>query len=468
MTGIELLARGRASTRPTPSCCCSRRTPTPTSRSRRSTTSASTTTCSSRGTRPRSGSTRSSTTCSTTGAQDHPERHRRRAGRRPPVVRPQPRASRRSWPATTCPTAGSTSSATTRRAGCSSSPAREPDDLPLVLVPDGEPLRSPDDRSSSPTRSACAPAPSSRSTTCASSAAARPGSPPRCTPRPRGCSTVIVERDAPGGQAGQSAAIENYLGFPKGLSGADLTQRAVAQASRFGAEMVLAREVVGLRGARPGARRAASTAAARSRPRRARRHRRLLPAARGAGARRARPAAASTTAPPPSEAAQCAGDEVYVVGAANSAGQAVLNFARYAKRVVLRRARRARSRPHVGVPRRADPGRRQHRGAAAAPRSSAAHGDGHLERAHPRRPRHRRRARRSPTNWLFVFIGASPRTDWLGDATSSATTKGFVVTGPDLLAARHADRWPLARAAVRAGDERARASSPPATCGSTR
>ena len=100
--------------------------------------------------------------------------------------------------------------------------------------------------SSSPTRSACAPAPSSRSTTCASSAAVRPGSRPRCTRASEGLRTVVVEREAPGGQAGQSAAIENYLGFPKGLSGADLTHRAVAQASRFGAEMVLARDVVGL------------------------------------------------------------------------------------------------------------------------------------------------------------------------------------------------------------------------------
>ena len=60
-----------------------------------------------------------------------------------------------------------------------------------------------------------------------------------------GLQTVVIEREAPGGQAGQSAAIENYLGFPKGLSGADLTHRAVAQARRFGAEMILARDVVG-------------------------------------------------------------------------------------------------------------------------------------------------------------------------------------------------------------------------------
>ena len=60
-----------------------------------------------------------------------------------------------------------------------------------------------------------------------------------------GLDTVIVEREAPGGQAGQSAAIENYLGFPKGLTGSDLAQRAMAQVVRFGAEMVLGRDVVG-------------------------------------------------------------------------------------------------------------------------------------------------------------------------------------------------------------------------------
>ena len=100
--------------------------------------------------------------------------------------------------------------------------------------------------SSSPRRSGCAPGPSSRSTTCASSAAGPAGLAAAVYAASEGLRTVVVERDAPGGQAGQSAAIENYLGFPKGVSGADLTHRAVAQASRFGAETVLAREVVGL------------------------------------------------------------------------------------------------------------------------------------------------------------------------------------------------------------------------------
>ena len=151
--------------------------------------------------------------------------------------------------------------------------------------------------------------------------------------------------DAPGGQAGQSAAIENYLGFPRGLSGADLAQRALAQARRFGAEMVLARDVVALEARGPvravridggGDIEARSVILATGvayrtprggRPRRARRARRAL--------RRQRERGGSLP-----------GDEVYVVGAANSAGQAVLNLARFAAPGHARRAGRvARGRP---------------------------------------------------------------------------------------------------------------------------
>ncbi len=94
-----------------------------------------------------------------------------------------------------------------------------------------------------------------------------------------GLHTAVIERDAPGGQAGQSARIENYLGFPNGLSGADLSHRAVTQARRLGAEMVLARQVVGARAARSGARGALRR---RHRDRRqggAHRHRCVVPAA---------------------------------------------------------------------------------------------------------------------------------------------------------------------------------------------
>ena len=107
---------GRGRSRPAPSCCCSPPTPTPTSPSGRSTRSGSTTTCSSRGTHRRSGSTRWSTTCSATGGGAIPTRPTTSASSvtdgRSAATR-----SRRSWPATTCRTAGSTSSATPRRSG---------------------------------------------------------------------------------------------------------------------------------------------------------------------------------------------------------------------------------------------------------------------------------------------------------------------------------------------------------------
>jgi len=117
-------------------------------------------------------------------------------------------------------------------------------DLPLVLVPDGEPLRTPSTleladalglrtRAEQPLYDLCIVGGGPAGLAAAVYAASE------------GLRTVVVERDAPGGQAGQSASIENYLGFPKGLSGEALTHRAVTQAARFGAEMVLAREVVG-------------------------------------------------------------------------------------------------------------------------------------------------------------------------------------------------------------------------------
>src|SRR5689334_14982137 len=149
-----------------------------------------------------------------------------------------------------------------------------------------------------------------------------------------GLSTVVVERDAPGGQAGQSAAIENYLGFPKGLSGADLTHRAVAQATRFGAETVLARDVVGFETRGPvravilsggGAIEARALIVATGVS-----YRRL--AAPGANELLGKGVYYGASA---AEALQCEGQDVYVVGAANSAGQAVLNFAKHAKRVVM-------------------------------------------------------------------------------------------------------------------------------------
>ena len=143
-----------------------------------------------------------------------------------------------------------------------------------------------------------------------------------------------------------------------------------------------------------------------------------------------------------SEASQCQGDEVYLVGAANSAGQAALNLARYAKRVVLvvrgesldatmsrYLVERLTASPCVEVRLRTE--------------VVACHGDGHLEGL-TLLERHTGRTADVEASWLFVFIGASPRTEWLGDDVARDAL-GFVVTGQDLHLAAGSSPWPLAR-----------------------
>ncbi|WP_433159775.1 FAD-dependent oxidoreductase [Kribbella sp. CA-247076] len=310
-------------------------------------------------------------------------------------------------------------------------------DLPLVLVPEGDTLRAPSaidlasalglrTRAEQPLYDVCivggGPAGLAAGVYAAS----------------EGLSTVIVEREAPGGQAGSSAAIENYLGFPRGLTGSDLAARAVAQASRFGAEMVLARGVVGLESRGPvhavlleGSgeieARAVIIATGVS-------YRSLE--VDGLGGLTGRGVYYGATA---SEASQCQGDEVYIVGAANSAGQAALNLARYAKRVVLlvRGDTLTTSMSRYLVDK-----------ITAAPNVEVrcrtevvgCRGDGHLE-ALTLADRDSGRTEEVPASWLFVFVGASPRTDWLGQSVVR-DGKGFVVTGPELVAA---DRWALPR-----------------------
>jgi len=256
-----------------------------------------------------------------------------------------------------------------------------------------------------------------------------------------GLQTVVIEREAPGGQAGQSAAIENYLGFPKGLSGADLTHRAVAQALRFGAEMVIARDVVrfevrgpvravALGGGVEIEARAVLVATGVSY--------RLLDAP-GLKALTSRGVFYGATA---SEAQSCAGDDVYVVGAANSAGQAVLNLARFARRAVLLvRAdslEKSMSRYLVERIQAAD-----NIEVWLQTEVTSGRGDDHLQ-AITVADRAAGTETEVATNWLFVFIGASPRTDWLGNDVAR-DEKGFVITGQDLLTRKTSPRWPLPR-----------------------
>jgi len=303
------------------------------------------------------------------------------------------------------------------------------DDLPLVFVPDSEVLRSPSThdlagalglrtRALQPLYDLCIVGGGPAGLAAAVYAASE------------GLRTVVVEREAPGGQAGQSASIENYLGFPRGLSGADLTHRAVAQVSRFGAEMLLPLDVVWFQ--KRGPVRAVCFGSAGELEARALlvatgvSYRRLeapgLPELTGRGVYYGASA---------SDAARCADDDVVVVGAANSAGQAALNFARYAKRVLLLvrggsledsmslyLAARVHAAANIDV--------RLHSEVAGV------RGNGHLESV-LLTDRNSGAQEEVAVNWMFVFIGATPRTDWLGgDVVRDA--KGFVVTGQDLLA----------------------------------
>ena len=371
--------------------------------------------------------------------------------RRASLVGADATRSRRSSPATTCRTAGSTSSATTKRVKLQALAHAESTDLPLVLVPDGETLRAPSTRELAAALGLRTKAEQPLYDLCivgggpAGLAAAVYGA-------SEGLATVVIEREAPGGQAGESAAIENYLGFPKGLSGADLTHRAVAQARRFGAEMVLAQDVVGFEVRGPvravrfddGAEieaRAVLVATGVS-------YRKLD--APGLADFTGRGVYYGATA---SEARACEGDDVYVVGAANSAGQAALNIARYARRVTLLvRAdalEKSMSKYLVERIHAAENIEVQLQSEVAA-----GDGDGHLETITVV-DRGSGAKVEAATNWLFVFIGASPRTDWLGDDVAR-DQNGFVLTGQDLLTGTDRTRVAARPPAVRPRDQRAR------------
>ena len=149
-----------------------------------------------------------------------------------------------------------------------------------------------------------------------------------------GLHTMIIEREAPGGQAGMSSRIENYLGFPMGLSGGDLARRAVVQAQRFGVEILAPQEAVAVRVEGPY--RFLKLADGNEISRHA------LMIATGVQWRRLEApgidrlqGAGVYYGGGASEALSCKGELVYVIGGANSAGQAAMNFAKYADRVVI-------------------------------------------------------------------------------------------------------------------------------------
>jgi thioredoxin reductase (NADPH) len=257
-----------------------------------------------------------------------------------------------------------------------------------------------------------------------------------------GLRTVLVERTATGGQAGQSSRIENYLGFPDGVSGAQLTERARRQATKFGAEILTTREVVGLEvnGSARTLRFADGTAISA--------HTVIL--ATGVAYRKlTAPGLAELTGrgvyygSALTEATSCAGQAVYIVGGANSAGQAAVYLGRRARSVTIlvRAPSLTKSMSHYlieqvdNVP-------------AISVRTCTevveAHGTDHLEGL-TLRDKTTGETDTVDAQYLFAFIGAAPLTDWLKDGVVR-DEHGFVLTGPDLLVdGEPPPGWPLDR-----------------------
>jgi thioredoxin reductase (NADPH) len=258
-----------------------------------------------------------------------------------------------------------------------------------------------------------------------------------------GLRTVLVERTATGGQAGQSSRIENYLGFPDGVSGAQLTERARRQATRFGAELLTTRDVVGLdvngsartvRFADGGTIDAHTVILATGVS-----YRQL--GAPGLDDMTGRGVYYGSTL---TEAAACTGQDIYIVGGANSAGQAAVYLAKHAKSVTIlcRGVSLERSMSFYLIQQIREIGNISVRTCTEV---IAAEGSDHLERL-TLRDTSTGAAETADAQWLFLFIGAAPLTDWL-DGVVDRDERGFVVAGPDLSIEGDRPRgWELDRA----------------------
>ena len=257
-----------------------------------------------------------------------------------------------------------------------------------------------------------------------------------------GLTTVMIEREAPGGQAGMSSRIENYLGFPSGLSGSELARRAATQARRFGVEILSPQEAVSLRvdagskfvkladGVEIGAKSLViATGVA---------YRKLdvpgMDRLQGAGVYYG---AAMT------QAAACKDEDVFIVGGANSAGQAAMYFSAYARRVVMLvrgsslaagmsqyLIEQIKQTPNIHV--------------ELNSQVTEAFGTDRLE-AISILCSTSGETQTVPAASLFIFIGAAPQTDWLHGAVDR-DEKGFILTGGDLMnAGKPPKTWSLER-----------------------
>jgi thioredoxin reductase (NADPH) len=317
--------------------------------------------------------------------------------------------------------------------------------LPLVITPDGSALIEPADQELA-SRVGLATTPSEAFYDLIVIGGGPAGLGAAVYGASEGLRTVLVERTATGGQAGQSSRIENYLGFPDGVSGSQLTDRARRQASKFGAELLTTREVVGLE-VNGSARRVrfgdGSFVDA---------HTVIL--ATGVAYRKLTvPGIAELTGrgvfygSALTEATACTYHDVYIVGGANSAGQAAVYLARTASSVTMlvRGPSLENSMSHYLIQQVAATPKIQVRTCTEV---AAAQGTDHLEGltlCHSKTGA----VETVDAQWLFVFIGAAPHTDWL-DGVVQRDGRGFILAGPDLVTSAEGPRgrpvgWPLDR-----------------------
>lgn len=245
-----------------------------------------------------------------------------------------------------------------------------------------------------------------------------------------GLHTLLVEREAPGGQAGMSSNIENYLGFPTGLTGANLARRAVAQAARFGAEILTPQEVTGIRVDGPyrfvklndGTEISCHTLLIATGVS----YRKLdvpgIERLTGAGVYYG---AAMT------QALSCRDEDVYMIGGANSAGQAAIYFSKYVRKVTMLVRAESLSK---GMSQYLADQILKTENIKVWLNSSVVEvkGENRLEAITINDVRKGGEKQTVPAYALFIFIGAQPHTDWLA-GTVKRDANGFILTGPDLM-----------------------------------
>jgi thioredoxin reductase (NADPH) len=313
--------------------------------------------------------------------------------------------------------------------------------LPVVVTPDGEPLVEPSDAELA-AHVGLATTPSADFYDLIVIGGGPAGLGAAVYGASEGLRTVLVERTATGGQAGQSSRIENYLGFPDGVSGAQLTDRARRQATKFGAEVLTTRDVIGLevKGSARGVRFADGTSI----------NAHTIILATGVSYRQLNaPGLADFTGrgvyygSALTEATACLGQDIYIVGGANSAGQAAVYLARHAKSVTIlvRSPGLEKSMSYYLIRQIAEIGNISVRTCTEVIEAS---GEGHLEKL-TLRDNASGRTETVDAQMLFLFIGAAPLTDWL-DGVVVRDPGGFVVAGPDLSVSGERPRgWELDR-----------------------